>query len=102
MIILPPPTKTPRRNLGFGRLLISFEIKYEERVVDNRRRFTAWIFEGKTGLLRKEGGILLRLLTEVILLGMGAQEGHLPSDCRSLGRSPILPGGASSQSSGVS
>ena len=44
-------------------------------------------------MLRKEGGILLGLLTEVILLGMGAQEKHLPSDCRSLGKSPILPGG---------
>ena len=44
-------------------------------------------------MLREGEGILLRLLTEVILLGIGAQEEHLPSDCMSLGRSPILPGG---------
>ena len=61
--------------------------------MDNGRRFTAWIFEGETGLLREGEGILPRPLTEVILLGMGAQEEHLPSECRSLGRSPILPGG---------
>ena len=44
-------------------------------------------------MVREGEGILPRLLTEVILLGMGAQEEHLPSDCMSLGKSPILPGG---------
>jgi len=83
IIILPPPTKTPRRNLGLG-LPISFEIKNVGRVVDISRRFTAWIFDRYCGLL-KEGeeilGILLKLWAQGILFIV----------CRSLGKSPILP-----------
>jgi len=82
IIILPPPTKTPRRNLGLG-LPISFEIKKVERVVDISRRFTAWIFDRHCGLL-KEGEVL------GILLSLWAQ-GILLIVCRSLGKSPIFP-----------
>jgi len=85
IIILPPPTKTPRRNLGFGLLPNSFEIKNVGRVVDISRRFTAWIFDRyNCGLLKEEGDVL------GILLSFWAQGILLLIVCRSLGNSPIL------------
>jgi len=80
MIMLPPPRKRPRRNLGLGRPN-NFEIRNVGLVVEISRRCTVWIIEGDSGLLREILGILHALCAL----------GSLPSVCRSLGKSPILP-----------